>query len=185
MEIAEIFTKYLSEMGIGDRPVVKIVMPVDKVEGVIEEAVSKAVLKSLDDSFEAWLPGDIPGSARATRSYRPQALPIELILASARRLMVHLIIVNIVVVLLDVNILTIEYARLYNIQTAYKGLVYSVKLKVEFSILNRLVELTRLFGSSYTRSGEDGAGGVQMPQIFDGTRDLERQGQDSLSRMYG
>ena len=51
--------------------------------------------------------------------------------------------VNIIIVLLDITILGLEYSGLYDIQTVYKGLAYSVKLKLEFSILNRLVELTR------------------------------------------
>ena len=51
--------------------------------------------------------------------------------------------VNIIIVLLDVTILGLEYSGLYDIQTVYKGLAYSVKLKLEFSILNRLVELTQ------------------------------------------
>ncbi|KAK3937041.1 hypothetical protein QBC46DRAFT_356998 [Diplogelasinospora grovesii] len=37
----------------------------------------------------------------------------------------------------------IHYASRYGIQTTYKALVYGVKLKLEFSILNRLVELTQ------------------------------------------
>ncbi|CAG1997625.1 unnamed protein product [Fusarium graminearum] len=55
----------------------------------------------------------------------------------------HLIVVNILVILLDISILALEFANLFDIQTAWKPLVYSVKLKLEFSILNRLVELTR------------------------------------------
>jgi hypothetical protein len=51
--------------------------------------------------------------------------------------------VNVIIVLLDMTILGLEYSGLYDIQTVYKGLVYSVKLKLEFSILNRLVELTQ------------------------------------------
>ncbi|KAH8710053.1 hypothetical protein GQ44DRAFT_627130 [Phaeosphaeriaceae sp. PMI808] len=55
----------------------------------------------------------------------------------------HLIFVNILVILLDVTILGLEFANLYEVQTAWKPLVYSLKLKLEFSILNRLVDLTR------------------------------------------
>ncbi|KAJ3547561.1 hypothetical protein NM208_g1451 [Fusarium decemcellulare] len=71
-----------------------------------------------------------------------------------RHVLNHLIYVNILVILLDVSILGLEFANLYDIQTAWKPLVYSIKLKLEFSILNRLVELTRASrnGSSYTRS---------------------------------
>jgi hypothetical protein len=71
-----------------------------------------------------------------------------------RRTMTHLIYVNIIIVILDVTILALEYAGLYDIQTAYKALVYSVKLKLEFSILNRLVELTQ----SSRSNGSDYAG---------------------------
>ncbi|KAF5002724.1 hypothetical protein FGRMN_120 [Fusarium graminum] len=65
----------------------------------------------------------------------------------------HLIVVNILVVILDVSILALEFANLFDIQTAWKPLVYSVKLKLEFSILNRLVDLTSgRDESSYGRS---------------------------------
>ncbi|KAH7237883.1 hypothetical protein B0J15DRAFT_516477 [Fusarium solani] len=88
-----------------------------------------------------------------------------------RRVMNHLIYVNIVVILLDITVVALEFANLYDVQTAYKPLVYIIKLKIEFSILGRLVELTQSStrGSSYTRSGTaamaldtfaaDGAGG--------------------------
>jgi len=104
---------------------------------------------------------------------------------SARRLMTHLIAVNIIIVLLDMTILALEYAGMYDVQTSYKALVYSVKLKLEFSILNRLVELTRVRGASNnnnassshnnTRSGHGGTmvdgGGVNMQmETFDGER---------------
>lgn len=62
----------------------------------------------------------------------------------SRQLLVHLFVVNVVILLLDVNILVWEYAGLHNVQTSVKTFVYGVKLKIEFSILNRLVELTRL-----------------------------------------
>lgn len=60
----------------------------------------------------------------------------------SRRLMNHLIFVNVVIIILDVAILALEYAGQYAIQTSYKALVYSAKLKLEFTILNRLVEMT-------------------------------------------
>lgn len=65
--------------------------------------------------------------------------------ATARRFLTHLIQINVMVVVLDITILALEYAGLYVIQTAYKGMVYSVKLKLEFSILNALVDMTRAY----------------------------------------
>ncbi len=68
--------------------------------------------------------------------------------AGMRRVMCHLILVNVYVVLLDISILCLEYTGHYNIQTAWKPLVYSVKLKVEFSVLNHLVEFSQRLRSS-------------------------------------
>ncbi|PMD41954.1 hypothetical protein L207DRAFT_582374 [Hyaloscypha variabilis F] len=83
---------------------------------------------------------------------------------ASREVMTHLIYVNAIIVFLDLTILGLEYSGLYDIQTAYKGLVYSVKLKLEFSILNRLVELTKN-GKIASQSSE--RGGVHM-ETFDG-----------------
>ncbi|RYP32665.1 hypothetical protein DL768_011130 [Monosporascus sp. mg162] len=55
----------------------------------------------------------------------------------------HLIFVNALVIALDVTLLGLEYGNQHYIQTAYKGMVYSVKLKVEFSILNDLVNIAK------------------------------------------
>jgi hypothetical protein len=74
---------------------------------------------------------------------------------ASREVMIHLIYVNAIIVFLDLSILGLEYSGLYDIQTAYKGLVYSVKLKLEFSILNRLVDLTKN-GKLASQSGERG-----------------------------
>lgn len=55
----------------------------------------------------------------------------------------HLLLVNIFVILLDIPILCLEYTNYYDLQTGYKAFVYSVKLKLEFRILNKLVEISR------------------------------------------
>lgn len=78
--------------------------------------------------------------------------------APGRRFLLHLIKINVMVVVLDITILALEYAGLYVIQTAYKGMVYSVKLKLEFSILNSLVEMTRAHRNA--RIGVPTGGGV-------------------------
>ncbi|KAF2638890.1 hypothetical protein P280DRAFT_550959 [Massarina eburnea CBS 473.64] len=73
---------------------------------------------------------------------------------NTRTVMTHLIWVNIFIIVLDISILAIEYAGLYDIQTTYKAAVYSIKLKMEFSILNRLTDMVqgRLQGSSSDQS---------------------------------
>ncbi|TPR10944.1 WD domain, G-beta repeat family protein [Aspergillus niger] len=67
---------------------------------------------------------------------------------AARRLMLHLILMNIIVILLDIAILVLEWAGRYASQTAVKGFIYSVKLKLEFDILNQLVTLPNNINAS-------------------------------------
>ncbi|SPJ82061.1 uncharacterized protein FTOL_09466 [Fusarium torulosum] len=85
----------------------------------------------------------------------------------SRRLMNHLIYVNILIILLDVTILGLEYADQYQYQTSYKAFVYSTKLKLEFTILNRLVEMTtgNKDGSSGPRSHTAGTTTGTRPGI--------------------
>ena len=61
---------------------------------------------------------------------------------SNRRLMHHLILVNIIIIVLDTTVIGLEYANQFEYQTAFKSFAYSAKLKLEFTILNRLVEMT-------------------------------------------
>lgn len=97
-----------------------------------------------------------------------------------REVMTHLIYVNAIIVFLDLSILGLEYSGLYDIQTAYKGLVYSVKLKLEFSILNRLVALTKN-GKIISQSSE--RGGLHM-ETFDGGRERRQTRDDGQGAGY-
>ena len=53
----------------------------------------------------------------------------------------HLIVVNVFIIFLDFSLLGTEFANHYEIQTTYKSVIYSIKLKLEFNILNQLVKL--------------------------------------------
>lgn len=55
----------------------------------------------------------------------------------------NLIYVNLVAICLDVSLISIEMAGQYKIQTTFKALVYSVKLGLEFSVLNTLRRATK------------------------------------------
>lgn len=57
----------------------------------------------------------------------------------ARTMRNHLLWVAMAIILLDITILGLEYARLCDLQTAYRALVCSIKLKMEFSILSQLL----------------------------------------------
>ncbi|KAH7187579.1 hypothetical protein DER44DRAFT_853461 [Fusarium oxysporum] len=63
--------------------------------------------------------------------------------ATERKVIRHLIMVNILVVLLDISLLLTQYLDHFQIQTTYKPVVYSIKLKMEFVVLNRLLLLVR------------------------------------------
>jgi hypothetical protein len=55
-----------------------------------------------------------------------------------RLVMRHLIYASVFVIMMDIAVLCVQYANLFQIQVVFKGAVYSVKLFVEFFILNRL-----------------------------------------------
>ncbi|RAH67257.1 uncharacterized protein BO66DRAFT_458040 [Aspergillus aculeatinus CBS 121060] len=54
----------------------------------------------------------------------------------------QLVAINFVIIALDVGLLVLEYVGLYYLQVALKSLVYSIKLKMEFAVLGRLITLT-------------------------------------------
>ena len=60
-----------------------------------------------------------------------------------RKLLSHLILVNMLVLVLDATLLGTEYSGHFEIQTTYKPAIYSIKLKIEFSVLNRLIDFVK------------------------------------------
>lgn len=58
-----------------------------------------------------------------------------------RKLMLELIAVNIALILLDVALLSVEFENLYMIETTLKGMVYSIKLKLEIGVLSKMVKV--------------------------------------------
>jgi hypothetical protein len=62
--------------------------------------------------------------------------------AEGRRMIRHLIILFIATALLDSSLMATEYTNHFHIQTTLKPVVYSVKLKMEFVVLNELLVFT-------------------------------------------
>jgi len=56
-----------------------------------------------------------------------------------QRVVLNVILVNAIAILLDASILATEFTNHFDIQTSYQPLVYSLKLKMEFTVLNSLV----------------------------------------------
>ncbi|MGV2420073.1 MAG UNVERIFIED_CONTAM: hypothetical protein MIJ72_11430, partial [Staphylococcus saprophyticus] len=71
-----------------------------------------------------------------------------------RNAIIHLFCINILVVILNVLLLLAEY-KLHYIQVSFKTVVYSIKLKLEFSVLNRLRLLTSTNPCICQRGPED------------------------------
>jgi len=57
--------------------------------------------------------------------------------------MLQLLIINVVIVLGDIALLVLEYSGRRVMERTWKGLIYSVKLKLEFAILSKLVDLVQ------------------------------------------
>ena len=60
-----------------------------------------------------------------------------------QRVITNVVIVNALAVLLDVTLLATEYSGEFTIQTTLKPVVYSIKLKMEFTVLNSLIAMVR------------------------------------------
>ena len=60
---------------------------------------------------------------------------------ASRSIMYQLIGINCAIMAMDLLLLGLEYANLYAVQITLKGFIYSLKLKLEFAVLGRLVDL--------------------------------------------
>lgn len=61
--------------------------------------------------------------------------------ASKRKIMYQLVGINVCMFVMDLLLLGLEYASIYAVQITLKGAIYSVKLKLEFAVLGRLVDV--------------------------------------------
>lgn len=62
---------------------------------------------------------------------------------SNRRIMRQLVGINVAIIIMDLALLGLEYASQYAIQITLKGAIYSLKLKLEFAVLGKLVDFIR------------------------------------------
>lgn len=57
------------------------------------------------------------------------------------RIMYQLVGINAVIICMDLGLLLIEYKEFYSFETMIKGVVYGIKLKLEFAVLGKLIHL--------------------------------------------
>jgi hypothetical protein len=60
--------------------------------------------------------------------------------------------INVIIIVLDIGLLTLEFMNFHVLQQTVKGFTYSVKLKLELAVLNKLIELShsRVSPSAFT-----------------------------------
>jgi hypothetical protein len=67
---------------------------------------------------------------------------------NVRKTMYQLLTINVMIIAMDIALISVEFADLYLIETTLKGVVYSVKLKLEFAVLGKLIQLVRVRAES-------------------------------------
>lgn len=61
--------------------------------------------------------------------------------SNTKKLLVQLFAVNVIIILMDIALVALEFANQYIWETEVKSAVYSIKLKLEFAVLSKLVFL--------------------------------------------
>ncbi|EEH44220.1 uncharacterized protein PADG_00509 [Paracoccidioides brasiliensis Pb18] len=83
-----------------------------------------------------------------------------------RKIMYQLLGINLIFILMDIGLLAVAYANLYVYETTLKAMIYSVKLKLEFAVLGKLVHLV----NSHSWSPEFSTGPNGYPDFVDPNR---------------
>lgn len=58
-----------------------------------------------------------------------------------RSILLELFGINILFILMDIGLISTQYSNLFTYQTTLKGMIYSIKLKLEFYVLGKLVRI--------------------------------------------
>ncbi|KAK2762274.1 hypothetical protein FQN54_001284 [Arachnomyces sp. PD_36] len=140
------------------------------VRGVLFMIVFTAVTCHLPLSVLVFVVNNVPPGHLATRVYSVYE-PLQLTMFSVQEIIIsglyiyhtvkmlrpsqglrgaqvgktflHLIYINAFIIVLDITLASLQYAGYDSLQHFYKPAVYSVKLKLEFSVLNQLFKVTQ------------------------------------------
>ncbi|GFF34949.1 hypothetical protein IFM46972_04406 [Aspergillus udagawae] len=63
--------------------------------------------------------------------------------ARHRQILMQLLVINIVILILDFAVVGTEYAGYYAVQVMFKPVAYSIKFKLEYAILGRLIQVAK------------------------------------------
>lgn len=87
----------------------------------------------------------------------------------SRKIMYQLLCINLVIIMMDVGLLVVEYLNLYMVETTLKGAIYSIKLKLEFAVLGKLVHIVKTHSWKPEASIQSNAAEF-FPDFVDATR---------------
>ncbi|KAB8073309.1 hypothetical protein BDV29DRAFT_157701 [Aspergillus leporis] len=59
------------------------------------------------------------------------------------KILTQLLVINIFIIILDVAVVGIQFAGYYSLQVSFKPLAYSIKFKLEYAILGRLIAIAK------------------------------------------
>ena len=90
---------------------------------------------------------------------------------NTRRLMWQLLSINVLIIAMDLGLLGLEAASLYILETIVKGFLYSVKLKLEFAILSKLVKFVGRGGNEANQARSE-----SLAYVEDDNSDEKRMG---------
>ncbi|KAL8638097.1 MAG: hypothetical protein Q9228_004714 [Teloschistes exilis] len=98
-----------------------------------------------------------------------------------RKVMMQLIWINSIIIAMDVVLLGMEYSNFYQIEATLKAMVYSIKLKLEFAVLNQLMTLANSSVSNHQKLDihDDGEGQGQTRE-----RKARSKSLDYLSKFH-
>ncbi|KAL2826067.1 hypothetical protein BDW59DRAFT_66945 [Aspergillus cavernicola] len=86
-----------------------------------------------------------------------------------RKIMYQLVAINLIIIAMDIGLLVVEYMDYYIMETMIKGVVYSVKLKLEFAVLGKLVFLVHVRSHIWKQESVSGPPS-EFPDFIDATR---------------
>ncbi|OOF98354.1 hypothetical protein ASPCADRAFT_3413 [Aspergillus carbonarius ITEM 5010] len=90
-----------------------------------------------------------------------------------RRILAQLMLINITILVLDFVVVAIQYAGYYAVQVIFKPVAYSIKLKLEYAILGRLVKVVKAVNAQNSSSTHGFDMGFCMLSPADGVRHRE------------
>ena len=83
-----------------------------------------------------------------------------------RKIQYQLLTINLIIIVMDLGLLVAEYMNFYVMETMLKGAVYSIKLKLEFAVLGKLIHLVQ----NHVWKPESFSGPSDLPDFVDATR---------------